>query len=100
MATTADESLAALYLEDETAWLEAMAELVRRGDLANLDLENLAEYLSDMAKRDRRDVKNRLAILLVHLLKWQFKPEKRSRSWQSTILAQSVELADLANRGV
>jgi hypothetical protein len=100
MASVTEESLSALYLEDETAWLEAMAELVRRGDLPSLDLENLAEYLSDMAKRDRREVKSRLIVLLVHLLKWEFQPEKRTRGWRTTVLTQRQELADLAGRGV
>jgi len=93
------ESLAALFTEDETAWLEAMADLIRRRDLAALDLENLAEYLAGMARRDRREVKSRLVALLAHLLKWNFQPEKRSRSWRTTILSQRQELADLASRG-
>jgi hypothetical protein len=100
MAMATAESLAALFTEDETAWLEAMADLIRLRDLAALDLENLAEYLADMARRDRREVKSRLVVLLTHLLKWDFQPEKRSRSWRTTILSQRQELADLASRGV
>ncbi|HKM55673.1 MAG TPA: DUF29 domain-containing protein [Isosphaeraceae bacterium] len=100
MAMATAESLAALFTEDETAWLEAMADLIRLRDLAALDLENLAEYLVDMARRDRREVKSRLVVLLAHLLKWDFQPEKRSRSWRTTILSQRQELADLASRGV
>lgn len=100
MASAIAESLANLYTQDETAWLEAMAELVSRRDLAGLDLDNLREYLTDMASRDRREVKNRLVILLAHLLKWEFQPGKRSRSWRTTMLTQRQELADLASRGV
>lgn len=100
MASAIAESLANLYTQDETAWLEAMAEWVRRRDLAGLDLDNLREYLTDMASRDRREVKNRLVILLADLLKWQFQPGKRSRSWRTTVLNQRQELADLAGRGV
>ena len=100
MTIATAESLAALYTDDETAWLEAMAALVRRRDLAALDLDNLGEYLSDMARRDRREVKSRLVVLLAHLLKWQFQREKRSRSWRTTILSQRQELADLAGSGV
>ena len=100
MAIATAESLATLFTDDETAWLEAMADLIRLRDLAALDLENLAEYLADMARRDRREVKSRLVVLLTHLLKWEFQPEKRSRSWRTTILSQRQELADLASRGV
>jgi hypothetical protein len=100
MATVTESSLSALYTEDETAWLEAMAALIHRGELASFDLDNLAEYLSDMARRDRREVKSRLTTLLVHLLKWEFQKDKRSRSWRTTVLAQSQELSDLAGQGV
>ena len=100
MAVATEESLAALYLEDETAWLELMATLIRQRQLAGLDLANLANYLSDMAKRDRREVKSRLTTLLVHLLKWEFQKEKRSRSWRTTVLTQRQELGDLAATGV
>lgn len=100
MPATAAESLATLYETDETAWLEAMAALARRGDLAGLDLENLGEYLSDMALRDRRKVKSRLVVLLAHLLKWEFQPDKRTRSWRTTVLEQRQRLADLAGQGV
>jgi hypothetical protein len=48
------DALNALYEQDETAWLEAMAELARDGRAEDLDLLHLAEYLSDRARRDRR----------------------------------------------
>jgi hypothetical protein len=100
MAIATAESLADLYAEDETAWLEAMATLVHRRDLAGLDLDNLGEYLADMALRDRREVKSRLVVLLAHLLKWEFQREKRLRSWRTAVLTQRQELTDLAGRGV
>ncbi len=100
MAVATAESLAVLYTEDETAWLEAMAALVRRRELAELDLENLGEYLTDMARRDRREVRSRLVVLLAHLLKWEFQPEKRSRIWRTTMLNQRQELVDLVGHGV
>ena len=100
MVAATAESLVALYTEDETAWLDAMAALIRRRELTGLDLDNLSEYLTDMANRDRREVKSRLAVLLAHLLKWEFQPGKRTRSWRTTILVQRRRLADLASRGV
>jgi hypothetical protein len=100
MASVTTESLAALYAEDETGWLEAMAVLVRRRDLAGLDWDNLSEYLTDMARRDRREVKSRLVVLMAHLLEWDVQKDKRSRSGRTTILHQRQELADLAGRGV
>ncbi len=94
------ESLSALYTEDETAWLEEMAKLIAQRRLQDLDLTNLEEYLTDMARRDRREVKSRLAVLLSHLLKWRYQAEHRSGSWRSTIVTQRQELVDLASHGV
>lgn len=84
--------LRSLYQEDETAWLEAMAELVAERRFDELDCENLGEYLHDMARRDRREVYSRLVVLLAHLLKWEHQPQRRSGSWRGTILAQRREL--------
>jgi hypothetical protein len=89
-----------LYEEDETAWLEAMADLVRQGRYADLDYLHLAEYLEDMALRDRREVRSRLTVLIAHLLKWTFQPKKRTRSWRRTVVVQRQELTGAIGRGV
>lgn len=83
------------HLADETAWLEETAEALRLGRFDRVDADALAEYLDDMAGRDRREVVSRLVILLAHLLKWDFPPDRRSRSWQATILEQQRELRQL-----
>jgi hypothetical protein len=90
----------ALYERDETAWLETMAELIRLGRLDELDYPNLAEYLSDMARRDRREVESRLTVLIAHVLKWAHQPNRRSRSWKATIIEQRHELESAVGRGV
>ena len=73
-------ALAELYVDDETAWLEIMADLVYHQRIDELDLTNLAEYLARHGRRDRQEVKSRLAVLLSHLLKWRSQPECRSGS--------------------
>jgi argininosuccinate synthase len=93
-------TLAELYETDETAWLEAMADLIQQGRWSDLDYAHLQEYLTDMARRDRREVTSRLTVLLTHLLKWTHQTEKRSRSWRGTIIEQRQELADLVGQGV
>lgn len=100
MIRDAVPSLPQLYEADETAWLEEMADLIRQGRLQELDCEHLAEYLSDMAGRDRREVESRLTTLLVHILKWVYQPHHRTRSWRGTILEQRDELELAAARGV
>ena len=99
-ATQSSIVLADLYEEDETAWLDAMVELLHRRELAELDYAHLGEYLEDMAKRDRREVESRLVTLIAHVLKWGYQPDQRSRSWRGTILEQRQELGRLVGRGV
>ena len=54
-------SLPSLYHEDETAWLEADGpKLLAERRFEEIDYEHLGEYLSDMARRDRREVYSRL----------------------------------------
>ena len=92
-------SVPSLYEQDETAWLEQTASLVSQRRFAEIDHQNLSEYLSDMARRDKREVLSRLVILLTHLLKWEHQPERRSNSWRGTILSQRRELRQLLESG-
>jgi hypothetical protein len=90
----------ALYEVDETAWLESTAELIRNRQWEEIDFDSLAEYLTDMARRDRREVNSRLVVLHSHLLKWTYQPDNRSGSWLGTILEQQRELRQLLESGV
>jgi len=89
-----------LYEADETAWLDAMAELVQQGRFAEIDYAHLGEYLADMARRDRKEVESRLVVLLAHLLKWAHQTARRTRSWRGRIVAQRQELNIELGRGV
>ena len=100
MTTAQALPLGVLYERDETAWLEAMSELIRLGRLDEIDYPNLAEYLADMARRDRREVESRLTVLIAHALKWAQQPDSRSGSWRGTIIEQRQELEGLVSRGV
>ena len=92
--------LAELYESDETAWLESMADLIADGQFDDLDYIHLREYLIDMARRDRREVESRLAVLIAHLLKWEYQPSRRSGSWRATIVTQRQELTSLLESGI
>ena len=93
-----DPALFDLYERDETAWLETMARLAADRRVEEIDLENLSEFLTPMAHRDRREVENRLEQLLKHLLKHEYQPGRRSRSWRSTIDEQRLASAPLPIR--
>jgi hypothetical protein len=82
------------YKTDVLAWAHEQAALMRSGQLAALDIEHLAEELETMGASQRRELKNRLAVLLQHLLKWRFQPDHRSRSWEATLLEQRSAIED------
>src|SRR5260370_827725 len=88
-----------LYEQDETAWLELTARLVGQRRFGEIDHEHLEEYLSDMARRDKREVFSRFLTLIAHLLKGQYQPERRSKSWQRTIILQRAKLRKLLESG-
>ena len=79
---------AELYELDETAWLEETARLVAAGQWKAVDAAHLACFLSDIAKRDKREVLSRLTVLLAHMLKVEHQPRKKTKSWQATIAIQ------------
>jgi hypothetical protein len=83
---------AASYQEDFYLWLMGQAEMLRQGRFQDLDLENLAEEVESIGRSDKREVYNRLVVLMVHLLKYQFQHLKRTRSWGLTIADQRFRL--------
>ncbi len=76
------------YEQDFYAWLINSAKLIREGRFSEADIENIAEELEGMARSDKRQLINRFAVLLAHLLKWKYQPQKRSKSWKRTIKEQ------------
>ena len=83
-----------LYDQDFYAWANEQAALLRTGKLSAADIEHIAEEIESMGKTEKRELVNRLAVLLLHLLKWQFQPGRRSASWVATITVQRDDLTD------
>jgi hypothetical protein len=82
------------YHADFYAWAMEQAALLREGRLASADIANIAEEIESMGRAEKRELVNRLAILLLHLLKWHFQPGFRSASWNSSIREQRIRLRD------
>ncbi|MDJ0680442.1 MAG: DUF29 domain-containing protein [Xenococcaceae cyanobacterium MO_167.B52] len=83
------------YQTDFYAWTQQQAELLRNKKIEQLDWSNLAEEIEDMGRSEKRQLESRLEVLIMHLLKWQFQPNLRSRSWQLTIKEQRLRLEKL-----
>ncbi|MBP8284280.1 MAG: DUF29 domain-containing protein [Chromatiaceae bacterium] len=76
------------YETDVLAWSNEQARLLRAGQFGLLDLEHIAEEIEDVGKSEQRELASRLAVLMAHLLKWHYQPERQSASWQRTIKEQ------------
>ncbi|PZD70281.1 hypothetical protein C1752_14786 [Acaryochloris thomasi RCC1774] len=74
-----------LYNTDFVEWADQTAELLKQGKFSELDIENLIEEVEDLGNRHRDALESQLTRLLMHLLKWQYQPDKRSGSWSGSI---------------
>lgn len=81
-----------LYDQDFYAWTQRQAELLRSNRLGELDIKNLIEEIESLGRQERQELRNRLGVLLGHLLKWHYQPEARSKSWFYTIKEQRQEI--------
>lgn len=76
------------YENDVVAWAAEQAALIRAGRLNEIDLEHIAEEILDVGKSEQRELASRMAVLLMHLLKWEHQPSRQSNSWMLTIAEQ------------
>ena len=82
------------YDSDVIAWANEQARLLREGLFSQLDIEHIADEIEDVGKSEKRELRNRMAVLLAHLLKWQHQPERQGNSWRRTIKTQREEVAE------
>lgn len=75
-----------LYDTDYVQWVETTLQKLQQKDYANVDWENLLDEIGDMSRSERRSIESNMMVLILHLLKWQYQPDRRSRSWQSSVV--------------
>lgn len=96
----------ALYEQDFQRWAQNQADLLRHGNIQNLDVEHLIAELEDMGKSSLRELESRFIILIAHLLKWQCQlhtlahqwKDFEGKSWRNTILEQRTQLGFLLDK--
>ena len=81
-----------LYEQDFYQWTHEQAGLLKAGALSQLDIPNLIEEIESMGRSEKRELRSRLTVLLMHLLKWDYQPDRRSGSWKSTINTQRMDI--------
>jgi len=82
-----------LYDSDFYAWTNEQAVLLRAGNLAAADIENLAEEIECLGKRERRDLINRLRAILIGSLKCLHRPDDGTQP--SSIRTQRREMSHI-----
>jgi hypothetical protein len=81
-----------LYEQDFCLWIEQAVKLLSENRLSELDRENLIEEISDMGNSQKHSLESNLEIILMHLLRYQYQPEKRTNSWRSTLFEHRCRL--------
>jgi hypothetical protein len=74
-----------LYDQDFYLWIETTAKQLKEGKFSEIDLENLIEEIECMGRSEKKAIKSNLIVVLLHLLKYKYQPEKRSNSWKGSI---------------
>ena len=83
------------YENDFVLWIDKQVALLRAKKFGQLDLGNIIEEMESIAKSLQREFRSRLRVLIIHLLKCQFQPEKKGGNWLGSIGEQRSELSDL-----
>jgi Domain of unknown function DUF29 len=81
-----------LYDTDFHAWTLEQVSLLQSQQFDQLDRANLMEEIASLGRKERQELRNRLGVLLGHLLKWQFQPEQCTNSWVGTIREQRIQI--------
>ena len=73
------------YETDFYQWTQQQAALLRQGQFSELDSAHLVDEIEDMGASNRHALGSYLELVLLHLLKWQFQPDRRGNSWRITV---------------
>ncbi|APT32472.1 hypothetical protein MCBMB27_03181 [Methylobacterium phyllosphaerae] len=66
------------YADDLYSWVQEQVALLRAGRVDALDLDNIAEELSDVGLSEYHRLTSAVEIVLLHMLEWDHQPERRS----------------------
>jgi len=83
------------YDDDFVLWLEHQLGLLRERQCEQLDIDNLLEELEGMVRSEKRELRHRLEVLIMHLLKCEYQPHRKSAGWRSTLCTQRFEIENL-----
>ena len=76
------------YDEDFAAWVLAQAALLRERRFDELDVDHLVEEVESVGNSEFKALTSALRLIIQHMMKWDYQPDLRSRSWRTTIHMQ------------
>ena len=79
-------------IADSYEWACKQAEHIRAGRFDEVDLLNVAEEIEGVGNNELHRLTSNAEIVILHILKWQFQPSKRSRSWVLSIAEHRVRV--------
>jgi hypothetical protein len=82
-----------LAMESPLAVALQIRECLQNGDSANA-MRGLEELIDALARSEERELRHRIEILMVHILKWKTQPPG-TKSWRLTINEQRRQIAEL-----
>ncbi len=80
------------YDRDFNQWAQATAQLLREKRWDELDLGHLIEEVEGLGKSERRAISSQLERILIHLLKWEYQPQRRNDSWLDSITDGRIQI--------
>lgn len=90
-----DDHIKSDYEVDFLVWINTQVELLRAKKFEQLDLEHLVEEIGNLGGELTRELEHRMDLLIMHLLKCKYQPERISGSWRGTIREQRRRIARL-----
>jgi hypothetical protein len=81
------------YESDFYTWTKAQAAALRAKDWPVLDVANLAEEIESLGNEQAHAVESHLVIVLAHLLKWHYQPQRRRRGWRTSVRVGRQQIA-------
>lgn len=83
------------YGGDFARWANEQAEAIAAGRWADVDAAHVAEEIDALGISQRTEVRSRLRVLMAHLLKIQYQPDRATPSWRDAIVEQAVSIDEV-----
>ncbi|MBU6149380.1 MAG: DUF29 family protein [Verrucomicrobia bacterium] len=77
--------------EDVYGWAIHTAKLLRNKEMNEVDFDTIIEEIEALGRSEKHELKNRLSLVISHLLKWQYQPNMRGHSWKYSIIEQRTQ---------